>query len=358
MKPHRTLILVLLLVLAGMASADTASPQPDLSKAPNMSKETRQNLVRAFNAELVYIRAPFPMGRVGLKLHNGVITPNGQELDMMMATYGPAARPGELARISDIRINDRSIHFEINGGPVRKKKWYQRIEVGGAGGSTPIAPSDPNANARGSFVDLQFDRVVPEMTPDQLKQILRPVFDFNSKSAVEAYLETVPPKVKEAITAHRVLIGMNHEMVIYAKGRAPKKHREKDGENEYEEWIYGEPPQDVEFVRFVGDEVVRDEQMKVDGEKVVRTEKEIDLQKEHPSEAKAGDQSRPANAPTLKRPGESTQDVNPMGIPNMGPVDAPQTKQHPAPQVPTPQPGDPNPTGDQKPTSPPDAVPN
>jgi hypothetical protein len=116
----------------------------------------------------------------------------------------------------------------------------------------------------------------------------------------------------------------------------------------------------VEFVRFVGDEVVRDEQMKVDGEKVVRTEKEIDLQKEHPTEAKAGEQGRPANAPSLKRPGESTQDVNPMGIPSMGPVDTPQTKpkQQPGPQVPRPQPGDTNPTGDQSPTSPPDAVPN
>jgi hypothetical protein len=46
---------------------------------------------------------------------------------------------------------------------------------------------------------------------------------------------------------------MNREMLIYAKGRPPKKIREKDGEVEYEEWIYGEPPQDVDFVRMVGD---------------------------------------------------------------------------------------------------------
>ena len=81
----------------------------------------------------------------------------------------------------------------------------------------------------------------------------------------EAYLETVPPKVKEAIQNHQVLVGMNHEMVTYAKGRPPKKVREQDGETEYEEWIYGDPPQDVEFVRFMGDEVVRLETMKVDG---------------------------------------------------------------------------------------------
>lgn len=338
MKPHRRTILaatLLFIFLTVLAGADNTPQVPDLSKAPAMSKDTRENLIHAFDAELVYIRTPFPMGKIGLKLHDGVITPNGQELQMMMATYGPAAKPGDLARISDIRVRDRSIHFEINGGPIKKKKWYQRIEVGGMGGSTPIAPSDSNANARGSFVDLIFDRPVPEMTPVQLKQLLMPVFDFNSKSAVEAYLETVPPKVKTAIKNHQVLVGMNQEMVIYAKGRAPKKMRERDGDTQYEEWIYGEPPQDVEFVRFVGDEVVRDEIMKVGGEKVVKTEKEVEIKKE-PVEAKASDQPRPANAPSLRRPGESTTDVNQAGSPTNIPPAAPQAG-------PT-APGDSNPT--------------
>jgi len=66
---------------------------------------------------------------------------------------------------------------------------------------------------------------------------------------------------------------MNREMVSYAKGRPPKKVREKDGETDYEEWIYGEPPQDVDFVRLVGKEVVRLETINVSGEKIIRTEK-------------------------------------------------------------------------------------
>src|SRR5205823_9764628 len=121
----------------------------------------------------------------------------------------------------------------------------------------------------------------------------------------EAYLDTVPPKVKEAIKNHQVLVGMNREMVLYAKGRPPKKDREKDGDTDYEEWIYGEPPHDVDFIRFVGDEVVRVETMKVGGEKVVRTEKELQLP-EQPTVAKGSDEPevRPANAPTLRRPGE------------------------------------------------------
>ena len=45
----------------------------------------------------------------------------------------------------------------------------------------------------------------------------------------------------------------------------PRKSASRTDEVEYEEWIFGTPPQDVDFVRFVGDEVVRVETMKVDG---------------------------------------------------------------------------------------------
>src|SRR5580704_11395988 len=116
------------------------------------------------------------------------------------------------------------------------------------------------------------------MTVPQLRALLYPVLDFNARTKEQAYLDTVPPKVKQAIQAHHVLVGMNQEMVLHAKGKPPKKVRERDGETEYEEWIYGEPPADVDFVRIVGDEVVRVETMNVCVEKMVPTEKEVILQ--------------------------------------------------------------------------------
>ena len=273
------------------------------------------DLVRAFNSELVYIRSPFPMGKKGLTLHDGQVTPSGQELQQMIAMWGPAVKPGDQARISNIIIKENRIHFEINGGPIHREKWYQHITIVGATSEVPLAPSDAEANPRGSYVDLVFDHYVPDLGPRQLKDLLRPVFDFDSKSPLDAYLESVPPKVKEAIKGHHVLVGMNREMVIFAKGRPPKKEREKQGDTEYEEWIYGEPPQDVDFVRFVGDEVVRVETMKVGGEKMVRTEKEVDLTPQ-PSLAKAPEQggSRPLNSPSLRRPGEPVDDTSPTTI--------------------------------------------
>jgi hypothetical protein len=298
-----------LLIIAPFALA-----APD---APRMSKQTRMDLIRAFNAELVYVRTPFPMGKKGLTVKDGEVTPNGEELQQMMALWGPAAKPGDRAMITDIRIKDDLIHFEINGGPVKRKKWYQHIEVGGATGSTPIAPGDAEANPRGSFVDLLFDHYVPEMNPQELKERLRPVFDFDAKSAAEAYMETVPPKVKEAIKEHRVLVGMNREMVMYSKGRAPKKVREKQDENEFEEWIYGEPPQAVDFVRFIGDEVVRVETMQVNGEKTLRTEKEVDLEASSTVAKKTDLPDEPSTkAPSLRRPGEASETDSPADGPD------------------------------------------
>jgi len=308
-------LLATLLILPSLAHAgDTLPP---------MSKQTREDIVHVFSEDLVYIRTNFPMGKTGLSLKNGNVSPSGPELQHLMALWGPAVKPGDLARISDVVFKDDHIRFEINGGPIKKQKWYQHITIVGSGSEVPVAPSDSSANARGSFVDLYFDKYVPEVTGPELRRLLHPVFDFDAKSALDAYLETLSPKVKDAIKNHHILVGMNHEMVIYAKGRPPQKVRERADEVEYEEWIYGTPPQDVDFVRFVGDEVVRVETMKVDGEKIVRVEKEVDL---GAATVATKQESHPANAPTLRRPGEEMPDAkpaNPSSTPPMAPTPPP-----------------------------------
>jgi hypothetical protein len=285
------------------------------------------DLEKLFMADLVYIRTSFPMGKKGLTLKNGVTSPTGEELREDLAIWGPAVKPGDLARITMVTFKESQIRFEINGGPIKKEKWYNRITISGNGGAANVAPSDPQSNPRGSYVDLLFDHYVPEMTPDQLKKLLWPVFDFKSKSALEAYLETIPPKAAEAIKNHKVLVGMNREMVIYSKGRPPQKVREKEGEIEHEDWVYGTPPEDVEFVRFIGDEVVRLETMKVDGTKIVQVDREIDVRPKA-TVASASPTGQPA-APTLRRPGEVSPDTRqgpdqPIGLapgPDMGPGD-------------------------------------
>jgi hypothetical protein len=311
-----------------------------------LSNEGKAEVIRGMTAELGFARKPFPMGKTGLKLEakSGAITPNDQQLETIMAGYGPALKPGDRARVTDIKFKEKSIIFEINGGPQKKKKWYEHIQVSGMGGT--MQPGQPNdeTNIRGSFVELAFDKFVPDLKPDEIKRLLDPVLNFHAKSATEAYLDTIPPMAKKAITDHRALVGMDREMVTYAKGRPPQKHRERDGDTEYEEWIYGTPPQDVEFIRFVGDEVTRIEIMKVDGTKRVRTDREVVVHKEQPEVARQGDaqpapgqpsgQSRPASAsssddgpkgkPTLKRPGEDDGSDQPApGVPQKPPQTPP-----------------------------------
>jgi hypothetical protein len=300
-----TLAILALLIGAMPLLADN----PRASSAPQMTPQTRVTLIRDLNAELVFVRRPFPLGQKGLTIKDGKVSPNEEEVQRMIASYGPAVKPGDRAYITGIRFKGNNLLvFEINGGPTRKRKWYEHIQVGGAGATTtPTDPTlDDKSNARGTFVALMFDKYVPDLTVEQIKEMLKPVFDFNSTSVKEAYVDTLPPKVKVAITRHEVLVGMNREMVTYSLGRPPKKHREKEGDTEYEEWIYGEPPADVQFVRFVGDEVVRLEIMRVSGEKVVRTEREVTPQ---PTVAKRVEEpveltNSPGKAPTLRRPGE------------------------------------------------------
>ncbi len=317
MRPRTIAAVSVLLVATSVCWGKAEQPSSAISE------QHRVELIRTFNADLVYIRTRFPMGKVGLTIKNGKVSPSGADLDRLLTIYGPSVKPGDRAMITQFVIKGDRIHLEINGGPVKKQKWYQHIQVGVNGGMNTVGGDQQNGpfnNPRGSYVDVVFDHHVPDLTVEQLKQMLWPVFDFDSKSPVDAYCETVPPKVKEAIKNHHVLVGMNREMVIYAKGRPDKKIREKNEQgDEYEDWIYGEPPQDVDFVRVVGDEVVRVETMKVGGQKIVRTEKEIDTGGPTVAAAAKGEQ-KPTKAPTLRRPGEQAPNSNgssaPMPLPD------------------------------------------
>lgn len=344
------LSLTALLILFGSAfcfgsnAKDKPSSPADAGQTAPMSQETKYVIIRGLNAERVFVRKPFPMGDKGLIIKNGTVSPNDEQLNFLLAQAGPAVKPGDRAQITNVIFQSHSIVFEINGGPKKKKKWYQHIEVGmGSSGATvPVAPDD-SVNARGSFVALMFDRYVPELSPEEIKQMLAPVFDFNALSATQAYVDTLPPKAKEAVKNHEVLVGMNREMVVASQGRPQQKIREHDDRGDYEEWIYGQPPQEVEFVRLYGDEVGRVEIIKVSGEKVVRTEKEVDVapsgmaQHQEQTEAASGSPAsgEATPGPSLRRPGESLPNDDPTNPPPS--LDKPQQRpQTPPPQTPPP----------------------
>lgn len=289
----------------------------DLDKREKLADGTKMQLIRVMDAEFVHVRKNLPVGEKDLVIApDGLVKPGDAQLYRMAQTYGAAAKIGDRVQITNIVFKEKSIYFEINGGPKKKTKWYQHIEISGMGGST--GGVDPNqAQPTGAAVTLEFKKHVPEMTGAELKQMLTPVLDFSVKTAAEVFVDTLPPKIKEAVKKHEVLVGMNHDMVVMAKDRPEQKVREKDDKGkEYEEWIYGAPPKDVVFVRFNGDEVVQVKTAKVGGQIIVKTEKEVDVKDGVPTLAalKSSDspqdvsgapqQEQPTHKPTLKRPDE------------------------------------------------------
>jgi hypothetical protein len=303
-----------------------AQPQPDntprlkpadLDSRQSLNDGTKMQLIRVIDAEFVHVRKYFPVGDKSMVIGtDGVVKPGDAQLYRMAQTVGAAAKIGDRVQITNIVFHEKSIYLEINGGPKKKSKWYQHIQISGMGGST--GGVDPNqAQPTGAAVTLEFKKHVPEMTGPELKLLLGSVLDFSVKTAAEVFADTLPPKIKAAVKNHEVLVGMNHDMVVMAKDRPPQKVREKDENGkDYEEWIYGTAPQDVVFVRFVGDEVVQVKIAKVGGQIVVKTQKEVDVKDGVPTLAalKSSDTpqdvsgapqpDQPAHRPTLKRPDE------------------------------------------------------
>jgi hypothetical protein len=339
-----SLVVVAALLLTVPVFADDTKTKPQTATSPEkMTPQTRLAVMRDLTAERVFVRLPFPRGERGLEIKNGVVTPNSQQVAQLMMEHGLAAKAGDRVIITNVLIKEKSIILDINGGGKKHQKWYQHVSVGAMGGTVPVGGGAPQSlEAAGSTVTLEFDKYVPELTGEQVRNLLAPVFDFKALTEAEAYQKTLPPKVQDAIKNHKVLVGMDRDMVIYAKGRPPNKIRDRDDKgNEYEEWIYGTPPQEVQFVRFQGGIVTRLEIMTVDGDKIVRTEKEVDLKSAETEVADKKPQPPPANAPTLRRPGEQVE--YPQGSQNI-----PATP-YPAPGTTTPT----EPPGASPPGSPP-----
>src|SRR6476620_9034085 len=116
--PHRILVFLAAFVLAVPTLGDVKS-------SSTLTEQHRLELIRTFSSDLVYIRTQFPMGKVGLTIKGGKVSPGGDDLNKLLALWGPSVKPGDRAIITMCQMKGDRMRFEINGGPVKKKKWYQ-----------------------------------------------------------------------------------------------------------------------------------------------------------------------------------------------------------------------------------------
>ncbi len=296
----------------------------ELSKT-ELDTRTRLDLIRALESEQGFAMRPLPRGHKGLTLRaNGKLEPAGESYLNMVVSEGLSAKPGGRVVITNLTFDKSKIVFDLDGGPDPKHRFLRHVQIGVGPdmGDPDIDPTIANAagDPVGSRLTLTFSDRVPELTPAQVKALLAPLISFDVKSPIQAFTDTLPPELKNAILGHKVLVGMTTDMVMFALGQPITRTREMDGQMPFEEWIYGSPPQEVDFVRINGNRVIRLEiardgeplqiftkdvvsaMMTTDGKPVVaastRTIKEGDVETD-------SDRQAPAGPPSLRKPGES-----------------------------------------------------
>ncbi len=274
----------------------------------------RQQLITSIAAEQGFAMRPLPLGMPGLMMHaNGPLKYGGGDYYDSLVKKGLSAKAGDRIMITDFRILKDRIVFDFNGGPQKKHNILRHISIGASPNYTNPVVQDDGQEPTGTRLTLIFDKFVPNIDGDQIRALIQPVIDFRVKSPIEAYTDTLPPKLKAAILDHQALVGMDRKMVTYALGQPEQKVREKEGNMPYEEWIYGATPKPIEFVRFNGNRVIRIEVAPFGRTPTIRSEDETDgYLNGHPARTVAvGDAVVVANgdkptgqAPSLRRPGE------------------------------------------------------
>jgi hypothetical protein len=237
-----------------------------------------QDILRSLVAEQGFAMRPLPRGKKGLFLAaNGKLSPAGEGYISQITAQGLSVKPGDRVVLSNIRIDKEKMIFDINGGPDHKHEFLRHIQIGMGGPdmTNPVVQDNDQAPT-GSRITLTFAKYVPDVTPAQVKALLAPLISFDMKTPVQAYTDTLPPKLKEAILNHRVMVGMSTDMVLFALGQPESKSREIEGQMPFEEWIYGHPPQDVQFVRVNGNRVIRVEVAKLGQPLEVFTKDEVE----------------------------------------------------------------------------------
>ena len=320
----------------------------DLPKEP-LDEKGRQELIRNLESEQGFAHRELPLG-AGLQLvANGTLSPRDDEYKKILYEKGQSAGAGDRVQVTSLQFRPDRIVIDLNGGPYAKHRFLSHISLN----DMPLAQQGPAAT--GCRITLVFEGGVPEVTAAEVKALLDPVVDFRAKSSSEAYADTLPPKVREAVEAHEILVGMNRRMVIAAMGEPKTKERDHASSADpdipiYEEWIYGDPPKPTQFVRFKNGRVARLEIAAIGKPIEVHDKNEMGGQAEPTLQARTivngdvqatGEEggTTAATAPTLRKPGEVLD--TPGGVPGMGkvkmPTDSQPDQQQPGQQPSTPQ---------------------
>jgi hypothetical protein len=240
------------------------SGTPGAPKNATLQETSKLNLIRYVSGEFAKAVKPLPAGKEGFRLIVGKPL-EAETLDRAVATHGAAVSTGDKVQITRLEFRAHQIVVDLNGGGRGKRHWRDHLQIGIGGAPVPSVQSASTQDqgppgmqpGMGSTLLLDFDKPLPDLTPDELKQILSPFLNFaKERSAAVQWFDTLPPEMKKAIQDRKPVVGMDREELVAAIGKPDHKVRERDSDgNDIEDWIYGQPPSKTVFIRFQGDRV-------------------------------------------------------------------------------------------------------
>ena len=164
-RPHSVLASLL---LSSLCFAPTL-----WADAPSiLDADGRIKIIRNLGSEYVALKVPLPINK------NGLIVNSKGEFDWKKneessITAGQFIAPGISVQVTNVTFTGNKMMFEVNGGGKKKKKRFlERIQIGGGGGMAPAASPTSQAPPQGSYVSIQFDKSIPNLSPQEVKDLL------------------------------------------------------------------------------------------------------------------------------------------------------------------------------------------
>jgi hypothetical protein len=243
--------------------SQTNAQNPAKPKSATLQESSKLDLIRYVSGEFAKATKSLPAGKEGLIVYVGKPI-QADMLERALATHGAAVNNGDKVQITKLEFRDKEIIVDLNGGGRGKKRLRDRIHIEMGGIPTATTTTEQQQTGPpgmqpglGCTLYLDFNKPVPDLSPNELKELLTPFLDFSrERSASVQWIDTLPPEMKKAIQERRPVVGMDREQVVAAIGKPDHKIRERDNDgNDIEDWIYGQPPSKTVFVRFNGDRV-------------------------------------------------------------------------------------------------------
>jgi len=218
-------------------------------KNSQLNDHIQQAIIRAISSEHATLKVALPINKQGLTLDkNGKFDWKKNEAALLHS--GQYIAVGLQVQITKVDFKKNKLVFELNGGGKKKKRILERIYIGTGSSVTPLARTLDPSNPQGSYLTIKFDKFIPNVTPEKVKSILSSVLDFSKKSSTKNFIETFPKEFQAAVKNKRAALGMDRDMVLDSMGLPLRRIRESTEKGQVEEWIYGERPRKIIFVKF------------------------------------------------------------------------------------------------------------